>query len=746
MAAAEMDSNAEATNNMLKSPEQDQILNIMSLSGRGRMDEQRCTLSPAKTAQIKTTPAGSNHKEFSNTLDNKQGQCLDNLKFSLAGIKDQKPLSDKNDSAPHISVTESTPDSHRKLQSPVHQLDVPPQRDRSNTIKTESHDDQAKFMNMISHGQRGRMDDQCCSLNPSKSAPCTPQNTDRKLASTGNTGPDSEMFFNLLANTQSNRLDDQRVSLQPLPGLPKEKTSPAAGDSSYLCYMVSKVQGSRMDEQRCSLPQILKPEKKTSPNKDMLTPGSGPPRSASFSPGSDVERLKSKDKSSKKQDLTSAEQDALFDLMSNFQREHMDEQRCVLNASPQAPPKHKPSQSTVPTGIQNGGSKSTSSAAERDASHLCYMVSTLQGSRMDEQRCSAPQIFHNPGAQSTPLKDRPNSETSDKAVQRSASLSRAKTAQDQQPALPAEQDKFLNMISHSQGGRMDEQRCSLQPSRSTPATPTHNGNSNGPTGADADAFFKIITSSQGRRLDDQRVALSRLPGISGNSERKESTKVEIPACPPLITVAESTPTTPRKGDSRPTLQPQMVNAASGLPRSASFTPETEYQKNLHSPAQVTVRVSMSFTPQQGQENAVQQCAFPEVFLTLGAPGDTFVIPLSPGLGRPLSFNLNLVPKDDVNSRHGSPSHASPRKARSRPPSPNPSAASKAHAVTSSPHISPDDDCFSLIEKVHMAQLQRAMAEGGQSQKGDSGRGRDKTGEGKGKGEGKKDRKDGGNKQ
>lgn len=31
------------------------------------------------------------------------------------------------------------------------------------------------------------------------------------------------------------------------------------------------------------------------------------------------------------------------------------------------------------------------------------------------------------------------------------------------------------MMSHAQGGRMDEQRCSLQPSRSTPATPKHNG-------------------------------------------------------------------------------------------------------------------------------------------------------------------------------------------------------------------------------------------------------------------------------
>lgn len=60
--------------------------------------------------------------------------------------------------------------------------------------------------------------------------------------------------------------------------------------------------------------------------------------------------------------------------------------------------------------------------------------------------------------------------------------------------------------------------------------------------------------------------------------------------PPHITVAESTPTTSRKGCSRSTSQPQRAYGESGspraLPKSASFIPETEYQMRLNSTAQV----------------------------------------------------------------------------------------------------------------------------------------------------------------
>nr|XP_020465929.1 Purkinje cell protein 2 homolog isoform X2 [Monopterus albus] len=722
-----MDLKSEATDTVL---EQERILNIRSYSQHG-MDKEHCTSSPFKTTQIKTTHAGSNCEESFHALDNNQGQYTDDLQVSLPGFNYQEPRSNRHHGSDE-AVPESTSDRNRKLLlGPSNQLQVPSQHDHSHSIMAESPDDQQKFMNVIFHGQRGRIEDQRCSLDPN-----------------------NEMFFSLLADTQSDRLDDQRVFLPSLPGLENvNATSVAGGDSSHLCYMVSKVQDTRLEDQRCALPQIPTLETQCSTQKDKAASGLVPPSSASFSPIPYTEESKTEDTAYQKEVLTADED---VDFSTHCQHEQLDQQRCVLHVSPQSTPKHRPSQTTTPKGIQNGGTTSASTAAEMDASYLCYMVSKVQGSRIDEQRCSAPHIFQSLGTPSAQCKDRSN-----KLPWRSASLNRVKTDRHWQVA-PAEQELFLKMISHAQRGRMEEQRCFLQPSRSTPATPTHNGSTVLP-GAEADAFFKMIASSQARRLDDQRVSLPNLPGISGDSEAKEHDRninAEIPASSPHISVAEDAPTTPQDC-SRPTSQPQMAYAESAsprvLPKSASFTPETEHQKKLHSLVQVTVNVSMSFIPQQAQETVVQPCTFPELSLTLGAPGDSFVVPLSPVPGRPLSVNLYLVPGEDIKSRQCSPSRGNPRKAPSRMSSPKTGTTSKTHFVTLCPQEegrlvtgpnSPDKDCFSLMDKNHTAQVQNDMAQGGQNKeralwKGE-GKGRARKREEKEKK--KKDRKNGGNKQ
>ena len=156
---------------------------------------------------------------------------------------------------------------------------------------------------------------------------------------------------------------------------------------------------------------------------------------------------------------------------------------------------------------------------------------------------------------------------------------------------------------------------------------------------------------------------------------------------------------------------------------------------------------------KGNENSDLPCEFPEVFLTLGAPGDKIVVPLSPRPGRPLSLNLNLVPKETREPRLAPPNHAS----RSRPSSPHPGVSHKHQPQATGSHqneqrkpintISPDDDYFSLIERVHAAHLQIGLGQGGVKGKGEAAQGKRKVEQGKGsdKGNGRKDKKDCGRK-
>uniref|UniRef100_A0A8C1RN99 Uncharacterized protein n=1 Tax=Cyprinus carpio TaxID=7962 RepID=A0A8C1RN99_CYPCA len=63
-------------------------------------------------------------------------------------------------------------------------------------------------------------------------------------------------------------------------------------------------------------------------------------------------------------------------------------------------------------------------------------------------------------------------------------------------------------ISQAQNGRMDEQRCSINP-----LSPRHKDNSQSGKSANVEKFFKLIANTQNCQLDDQRATLNRLPEI-----------------------------------------------------------------------------------------------------------------------------------------------------------------------------------------------------------------------------------------
>ncbi|KAJ7992079.1 hypothetical protein DPEC_G00274840 [Dallia pectoralis] len=420
---------------------------------------------------------------------------------------------------------------------------------------------------MISRAQSGRMDEQRCTLEPTG----TPELTSAIL-----TGPKADHLLRLLANAQARRRNNQQSTLPVLPG----------------------IQVFRMAVARAVEAQNLQAGE---------APGTpqGPP-STPASPTSPE---------SLSQEAETVEQEKFLIMISRAQSGRMDEQRCILD------------QNSLPL--------------EPDSEKFFKLLANCQGRRLDDQRMALSSLPGMEPAEESSLMPWTMASTSRK-TQSSRKLTRSASftcgLDKQRPeASTVEQDMFLIMVSRAQSGRMDEQRCFLTPGPTSPSLPT-NGVSETKADQDSDNLYYLVARVQNIKADPPQMC-----------------------SPPRIVLIEGTPETPRKG--RPTSAPQAFSEPAGPPkpppRSSSFGPNSDNQTTQNHQAQVTLTMTITFTPEQGWKVDNQlPCSFPEMILTLGPPGEAVVVPITQSPGEPLSLNFNLVPKEDFLSGASCPAGAS----------------------------------------------------------------------------------------
>ncbi|XP_025038824.2 Purkinje cell protein 2 homolog isoform X1 [Pelodiscus sinensis] len=88
-------------------------------------------------------------------------------------------------------------------------------------------------------------------------------------------------------------------------------------------------------------------------------------------------------------------------------------------------------------------------------------------------------------------------------------------------SVSPEQEGFFNLLTHVQGGRMDEQRCNVQIVHKSSADPEKQDSPSPPP--EMDNFLDMLAQTQSRRMDDQRVSFSYLPGFQ-NTDRHAASK------------------------------------------------------------------------------------------------------------------------------------------------------------------------------------------------------------------------------
>ncbi|KAL7826816.1 hypothetical protein AOLI_G00320250 [Acnodon oligacanthus] len=550
----------------------------------------------------------------------------------------------------------------------------------------------------------------------------------------------------MLVESQSRRMDDQRASPSLLPGLQISSSRGSAlmnqWETDQLCNFVVRAQSSRMDDQRCAPPQIILTQdtpaslrksstRPVSPSQDPDTLTQPPSRSASLSPVLDKEKMPTDDNASV-QTVSPAEQERLMAVVGQALRGRMEDQRCYLDPSMRTPP---PQGIAIPhgmehffklvtkiqsqrlddqrvalsflPGIQTPSSGSPTPLVPQDTEKLFKVVSRVQSQRMDEQRCYAPHIQLGTPSQArkvctdpaSPLQDPHKPESSSQFSRRSSAVispsSKTHEWHQSNSNHTTQTPVCTDALAHQAQRWLEKQQRVFSPAA-----------------LNTDQFFSLVANSQSKRMDDQRTEMPLA-------------QTEKPFIPQIILTPES-PAAPRRASPRPTSLTQEPDLLTRPPpRSASFSPVSDmermqYDNNISST--LTFQMSVCLTaPKQGDITDNQKGSYPDVFLKIGPPGgESFVLPLTPMVCEPIS--LGMTPRSRKHpSRSPSPHRAHTRTTQPRPSSPNPSPQPCP--------ISPDEDYFSLIQKVHTAQLQQGN--GTEKNK--------EAGNGKGKGDGRRER-------
>ncbi|XP_070764376.1 G-protein-signaling modulator 2-like [Enoplosus armatus] len=188
-------------------------------------------------------------------------------------------------------------------------------------------------------------------------------------------------------------------------------------------------------------------------------------------------------------------EDGFFDLLSRFQGNRMDDQRCSLLDGQSHPPAPSSPSSTPP--VAERKSILECETPLQDPGHFLELLASSQARRLDDQRVS---LSHFPGLRlSTSNPPRTPSTSSTDQVHPQAPI----PSTDHTPSLysrleesaepPEGDDVFFDMLVKCQGSRLNDQRCAAPPSKTK-----------GPTVPDED-FFSLILRSQSNRMEEQRV-------------------------------------------------------------------------------------------------------------------------------------------------------------------------------------------------------------------------------------------------